>query len=367
MLQDYYNNVPTVFLAHGYVAELLGKTINGVLMHSKLFNVVSLIDREKVGIDTSKCIPGVKKQVPVVESLSDALEVKPKPEVIILMENSINTSYREIKEAIRNGLDIINPGFNLLENNPEIISLAKKYKVKLFDLRKTNISGRVADGSILNINSKVVYVAGTDCGLGKRTAAYELVLEAKKRGIKAAFAATGQTGIMLGCDGGIVFDTLTMQFASGAVEELITDIDKNGFDLIFLEGQASMMHYAFSCSVSLLHASNPHAIVLVHDQKRDMHVEYGNSPLFKMCKLKDEIQIIEGLSLPGGNQFKVTAIATIGEDNIKELERLKLNNELQDLPIADARMEGGPAKLLDAVLKHLEKEYHWRPTEIAFS
>lgn len=365
MLQELYKNTKAVFLAHGYVAKVIGKTINGVLMHSNVFDIVALIDKEKVGIDTSKSLPGVRKKVPVLPSFSDALKFK--PEVVILMENSIVKSLDEIKEAIKSGMDIINPSFKLLSDSSELIELAKENNCKLIDLRKPHGVRRNPNGSILNIKSKVVFVTGTDCGLGKRTAAYELVMEAKKRGLRAAFAATGQTGIMLGCDGGIVFDSIITQYSAGAVEDLIVNIDKKGFDLIFLEGQASLMHFGTSNAITLLHAGNPHAIVIVHDQKRKMHVEYGDSPIFKMCKLKDEIKIIEMLSLPEGNQFKVAAIATIGKDNIQELEKMKLNNELQNLPIADARMEGGPEILLDAVLEHLEKEYHWKPKEIVLS
>ncbi|NJN28810.1 MAG: DUF1611 domain-containing protein [Cyclobacteriaceae bacterium] len=359
MLQDLYKNTNAVFLAHGYVGKLLGKTINGVIMHSTVFNVVALVDKDNAGIDTSKAIPGVRKKIPVYESFSET--IKHQPKVVILMENSINISFNEIKEAIKANMDIINPGFNLLNNNTDLLSLAREYNVKLIDLREPNKIKRNPNGSIRDIKSKVVYIAGTDCGLGKRTATYELLLEAKKREINAAYAATGQTGIMLGCDGGIVIDSISMQFGAGAVEDLIVNIDKKGFDIIFLEGQAAIMHYATSSSVVLLHVGNPHAIVMVHDQKRTMHVEYGDSPIFKMGTLKNEIEIVEKLSLPGGNEFKVVAIATIGDDNIETLEKMRDRNEIPNLPIADARKIGGPEILLDAVLKHLKEKYNWRP------
>jgi uncharacterized NAD-dependent epimerase/dehydratase family protein len=274
MLQNYYKNTNAVFIAHGYVAELLGKTINGVIMHSTVFNVVALVDRYKEGIDTSTNLPGVRKKIPVFSSLEEALKYT-KPKVAILMENSLNKSYDEIKLAITNKLDIINPGFNFLTNNPELKTTAQENNAKLFDLRKADTIDRYPDGKILDVKSKVVLVAGTDCGLGKRTAAYELYMEANKQGIKAAFAATGQTGIMLGCDGGIVFDSISSNFVAGAIEKLIWDIDQEKKpDVIFLEGQASIMHYGGSCVLSILHAGNPHAIVMVHDEKRKMHVEY---------------------------------------------------------------------------------------------
>lgn len=359
MLQNYYKDTNAVFLAHGYVGNIIGKSINGVLMHSNVFNIVGLIDKDKFGKDTAKILHGVTKTVPIVGTFKDSLRYSPK--VLILMENSIRNSIEEIREAINYGLDVINPSFTFISDMPDMSSLSKNKRTRIFDLRKNTAINRIADGSILNIDSKVVYVSGTDCGLGKRTAAYELYLEARKNGINAAFAATGQTGIMIGADGGVVFDSLRAQYTTGVIEKMITDIDKKGFELIFLEGQASIMHYAYSSSVSLLHAGNPHCIVMVHDQKRSIHVEHGDSPIFKMCKLKDEIEITEKLSLPGGNKFKVVAIATIGDDNIETLEQMKKEGELQNLPIADARKKGGPKKMLDAVVKYLEDTYNWKP------
>ena len=162
---------------------------------------------------------------------------------------------------------------------------------------------------------------------------------------------------MLGCDDGIVFDAIPTNFSAGAVEKLILDLDSRGFDLIFLEGQASLMHFGGSTSITLLHASNPHAILLVHDTERKYHAEFGPSEIFKMCELNREINLIENLSLPGGNQFKIVGIPTRGIKNILKLQKLT------KLPVADVRKEGGSDILLDAVLKHIDQKYNWSPHE----
>lgn len=355
MLKEFYRNTPAIFLAHGYVGEIIGKTIHGVLMHSELFQIVGLVDRCKAGQDTSRICPGVTKQVPIFSTLEDALALKPK--VMILMGDPNESRLPEIKRCIQAGLDVINSSFTFLSEFPELTAAARQANVRLHDLRDVKRKGRNPDGSILQLGAKVVFVTGTDCGLGKRTAAYELTQEAKRRNIRAAFAATGQTGLMLGCDGGIVFDAIPTQFAAGAVEEMLCKIGEQGFDLIFLEGQASLMHYGASNSITLLHAGNPHAIVMVHDPRRQSHAAYGDSPIFSMCELDREISIIENLYLPHGNRFKVAALATIGQENIHYLR----NN--QPLPVGDVRQAGGPAVILDAVLAHLETEYQWRPPQ----
>ena len=356
-MSEFYNNTPAVFLAHGYVGEVLGKTIHGVLMHSQVFRVTALVDRFKVGQDTSEICPGVTVKVPIYGSLYEALAGSPK--VLILAGAPHKERLDDLKLAVRSGMDIVNPSFDFLKAIPALVGLAAEYGTRLIDLRDVELNLRDADGSIVNINSKVVFIMGTDCGVGKRTATFELVQEARRRGINAAFAATGQTGLMLGCDAGIIVDAIPNNYAAGAVEGMILDLDKKGYEIIFLEGQASLMHYSGSGSIVLLHAGNPHAIVLVHDPSRQMHVEMGDSPIFQMCPLDREIEIIESLGLPGGNSFKVAALATRGFENLSILK------QSTDLPVADARMKGGSSLLLDAVLEHLDCAYQWRPYNAA--
>jgi Uncharacterized conserved protein len=351
--QEIYHNTNAIFLAHGYVGEVLGKTVHGVLMHSTVFNTVALIDRNKAGQDTSKICPGVTKKVPIYTRVEDALPHNPK--VAILIGDPTEANLPEIKQCIRLGLDLINSSFVFLKDFPELVALSADKGTRLIDLRNMKKVWKMADGSILNIKAKVVYVTGTDCGLGKRTAAYELTQEARRRGINAAFAATGQTGLLIGCDGGIVMDAIVINYIAGAIEEMIVELDKKGFDLIFLEGQASLMHFGGSSVISLLHNSNPHAVVLVHDPSRKFHAAYGESPIFEICELQREIDIIENLYLPNGNKYKVVAVPTRGEENIKKTKKLT------SLPVADVRTPDGPGIVLDAVLNHLNKAYQWVP------
>jgi uncharacterized NAD-dependent epimerase/dehydratase family protein len=331
---------------------VLGKTVHGILMHSKIFNVVALIDRNKIGQDTSKICPGVTKKVPIYGNVEDTLTHNPKV-AILIGEPSENLP--DLKKCILNELDIINSSFNFLSDYPELVTFSSKLETRLIDLRNVKKTWKIADGSILNVKAKVVFVTGTDCGLGKRTAAYELAEEAKSRGINAAFAATGQTGLMLGCDGGIIMDAIITNYVAGAIEELLVNIDEKGFDIIFLEGQASLMHFGCSNVITLIHASNPHAIVMVHDPTRKYHAAFGESPIFEMCELQREIEVVENLYLPNSNRYKVVAVPTRGDDNIEKVKKLT------SLPVADVRKPGGPAIILDAVLNHLKTEYNWKP------
>jgi len=81
--QTIYNNTNAICIAHGYVGEILGKTVHGLLMHSKVFNIVALIDKDKAGQDTSKICPGVTKIVPIHSIIDDAFVYNPKVAILI--------------------------------------------------------------------------------------------------------------------------------------------------------------------------------------------------------------------------------------------------------------------------------------------
>ena len=156
MFHNYYDQTPTIILAHGYVGKVLGKSIHGILMHSTLFDVKALVDQDTAGQNTNEICQGVTKQVPIYGSLKEALLVKPK--VAILIDDPKNDNLKDIITLIRNRVDIINPTFEFLNKNNAIVELAKSFKVKLIDLRDYKYVKRWPDGSILNIKAKVVFV-----------------------------------------------------------------------------------------------------------------------------------------------------------------------------------------------------------------
>src|SRR6266540_6228437 len=96
--QEIYHNTNSIFLAHGYVGEVLRKTVHGVLMHSTVFNTVALIDRKKAGQDTSKICPGVTKKVPIYSEIDKAQVHHPK--VAILIGDPSEANLQEIKQCI---------------------------------------------------------------------------------------------------------------------------------------------------------------------------------------------------------------------------------------------------------------------------
>ena len=228
--------------------------------------------------------------------------------------------------------------------------MAENGGVNLFDLRDVTHQQAYPNVNILKRKTKVVYVTGTDCGLGKRTAAYELTQEAKMLGLKAVMYATGQTGLMLG-ERVTVVDSLVVEFTNGVVSQQICQLCEQGYEIIFVEGQSDILHPANSAmAVAILHGSNPDCIVLVHDENRKQHKGFEeDSELYIMHPLNRYIKTLEMLSLPCGPEYKTVGIATIGNENIQRLRNLK---ELKNIPVADVRLSGGSLELLKAVLDY---------------
>lgn len=358
---EIYNKRTEVILyAHNLIGTVRGKSANGIMMHSKLFNVVAIIDKQAVGRDTTKICPGVRISVPVYPNVTSALK-NHKAAAMILLVPPLQEYYFDIEIAIKEKLDLVNTSFKFIKDDSYLIKLVKNYNIKFFDLRDVTHQQAYPNTNILKRKAKVVFVTGTDCGLGKRTAAFELTQEARKLGINAVMYATGQTGLMLG-ERGTVIDALVIEFSNGVISQHITQFDEEGHELIFVEGQSDIYHPANSAmSLALLHGSNPDCIILVHDEHRKIHKGFEeDSPLYKMHPLKKYIEALEILSLPCGPVYRTIGIATIGYDNIKKISNI-VNNTI---PVADVRKTGGPAIILNAILKHLDEVYNWAPANL---
>ena len=105
---------------------------------------------------------------------------------------------------------------------------------------------------------------GSDCAIGKMTVSLELDREARGRGIRSEFVPTGQTGIAI-AGWGISVDAVVADFIAGASERLVVEGVARGGELLWVEGQGSLLHPAYSgVTLGLLHGCAPHALVLCH-------------------------------------------------------------------------------------------------------
>ena len=224
--------VPTVVLAEGEFGKTGGKTANGVVTHSEVFDVRAVVDsttKSQTAADVLRK-PGVP-DVPVVESVSAALDIAPDAEALVIGVAPAGGQLPdpwvdEIEDALRAGCDVVSGLHVFLGDDDEWASLAAAHNARIFDVRKPPAEEtlRVGDGSVDDVDADVVLTLGTDCAVGKRTTTFELYRAAREAGLNAGWVATGQTGIMVGAHAGVVIDRVPADFTAGVVEDLVASV-----------------------------------------------------------------------------------------------------------------------------------------------
>ncbi len=319
-----------LILAHDYFAIQGGKTARGVYFYSP-HEIVGILDRSNAGKSAKDIFPR-GRDVPIYAHISqvredyDALIIGVAP-----IGGKLPAEWKdEIKIALENGKMVISGLHDFLSEDPELSKIAEKNGAKIWDVRKPPKELKVADGS--GRGAPTVLVAGTDCSVGKMITTVELYREAMKRGRKAAFVATGQTGIMVGADAGYVIDRIPGDFMAGAMEELVKQF--MDYEMVFVEGQADLTHPAYSgVTLAILHGSYAKKIVLAHDPTRKDHHDYEGFPI---QSLERSIELYESLaeSVSGG---KVIGIAIDGE-KMSDEEIIKFKDRVENelgLPAED--------------------------------
>ena len=234
-----------------------------------------------------------------------------------------------------------------LEISPELAELARRHGAEIRDLRKPPSDLSVPTGENLTHDATVVLTVGSDCAIGKKSVAIELDREARARGLKSVFVPTGQTGIAI-AGWGIAVDAVVADFLAGAAERLVVEGARHG-DLLFVEGQGSIVHPQFSgVALGLYHGSAPHLLVLCHLAGQQ---EIEGCPGHPIPPLGELVDLHERLALPA-RPARVAAVAL----NTHRLEESAAKTAIAEaehetgLPVDDP-VRFGPAYVLEAVLE----------------
>jgi uncharacterized NAD-dependent epimerase/dehydratase family protein len=166
--------------------------------------------------------------------------------------------------ALEAGLHVVSGLHHKLHDHPEIVAAARRNGRALFDARAPAPGIPVGNGKPRP--GRRLLTVGTDCSVGKMYTALALEQSLRRRGYRANFRATGQTGILI-AGAGIPVDAVVADFISGAAESISPARSDDGWDLI--EGQGSLFHPSYAgVSLGLLHGSQPDALVLCHEPTR---------------------------------------------------------------------------------------------------
>jgi uncharacterized NAD-dependent epimerase/dehydratase family protein len=317
-----------------------GKTARGVIRY-RPEDVVVVLDSQSEQTE--------HEGFPLVRTVAEAMAHDPTAALVGVATQGgrFPPEWRELlKECIAAGLDIENGLHEFLSTDPEMIVLAEEHGIELRDLRKAPAGLNVPTGENLTHDAKSILMVGSDCAIGKMTVALELDREARARGIRSEFIPTGQTGIAI-AGWGISVDAVVSDFIAGAAEQLVVEGVRRGGEVLFVEGQGSLLHPAYSgVTLGLLHGSAPHAYVLCHkadERYVDGDERFPIPPLSELVELHERISLI-------ARPAKVLAVALNTRDLDEEAAgRAIVETEAETGLPADDPVRFGAAKLVDAL------------------
>ena len=334
-------------LTDGYLTERNAKTAHGVLRYAR-DEVACVIDEKHAGRSVAEVMPELERDVPIVGSIAEGLELKPTALLLGVATPGgwMPEHWRKwIIEALEAGLEIVNGLHRFLRDDHEFVELAQLHGTSLWDVRDPPKDIPLFSGMPLKSSKNIVLTVGSDCAVGKKTAAIELSRAGRAAGRSTEFVATGQTGILI-AGRGIAVDRVISDFLPGAAEKLVCETHPST-DVVVVEGQGSLWHPAYSAvTLGLMHGSCPQTLVLCHQAGRTAIEEPPYSPLPPLAEMVRGYAHMASLVRPA----RVACIAL----NCKGLPRPEARVEIEKvedetgLPAGDV-MTGDSPKLWDAV------------------
>jgi uncharacterized NAD-dependent epimerase/dehydratase family protein len=337
-----------LILAEGAFSPLRSKTANACIRYTP-DHVVAVIDSTKAG-STSQEVLGFGGAIPVVASLEDGLARKPDSLLIGIAPpgGQLPPSWRAlILGAMDHHLDVWSGLHTILGDDAEFAARARSTGATIHDLRKPPEDLDVARGRVREIDGRatVILTVGTDCNIGKMTTQLQLRDAMRERGMRVAFAATGQTGILI--EGwGISVDAVIGDFIAGAAERLTLQAARDA-DIVLVEGQGSIIHPSYSgVTYGLLHGSLPHGMIMCAQPTR---TAINNHPWVKIPPLREFIDMQERAAAPL-RPAPVIAVALNTYDLDDAGARAAVERVAREtgLPVTDP-VRFDPAPIIDAV------------------
>ena len=317
-----------------------GKTARGVIRYAP-DPAVAVVDSTRPG----ETLYGV----PVFATVADALHLEPTTALVGVATQGgrFPPAWRELlKQAIVAGLDVENGLHEFLADDAELAELAREHDVELRDLRRPPEGLDVPTGENLTIPATIALTVGSDCAIGKKTVALELDLEARRRGLRSVFVPTGQTGIAI-AGWGIAVDAVVSDFLAGAAERLVVEGHRRGGELLFVEGQGSLVHPAYSgVTLGLIHGSAPHLFVLCHRAGATEIEGYPGAPLPSLTEL---VELHERIALPQ-RPARVACLALNTAHLAEDSARAAIEEAAEETGLpADDPVRFGAERLVDAI------------------
>lgn len=299
-------------LAEAQLAPATAKTAIGVLRYAP-YPVVAIVDSVTVGKDAFTLV-GTGRGVPIVATVDEAIALGAQALLIgtAAAGGRIPDAYRpHLARSLERGLAVWNGLHERVLSDPALAAAAKRGNATVRELREPPADLPIGGHRAPRAGALVVLTVGTDAAAGKMTASLEIVEALRRAGKRAAFVATGQTGIAIAGEG-IAVDAVVADFIAGAAEKLVCDAAETA-EYVIVEGQGALTHPGFSgVTLGLLHGAGPQLMVLCHDAARPVLKGYEHEGL-PVRSLRECVRIYEDAAAwrrePGHEPARVAAVA----------------------------------------------------------
>ena len=326
------------------------KTAHGLLRGSKRFHVLAVLDEENKYADAGELLDGNHRNIPILGTVDEAIKQFKTIDYLVVGVATVGGILSEsllqiIRQAISNGIGIVNGLHDQLQERKDIALLASQNRVELIDIRKPKTPKELHfwSGDIFKVKAPIVAFLAMDCAMGKRTTANLVLEECLQQKQNAHMIYTGQTGWMQGHKYGFIFDSTLNDFVSGELEHAITSCWKEATpDVIILEGQSSLRNPSGPCGLEFIVSGNATQVVLIHAPKKKY---FDNDPLWgEIPSVASEIDIIE--------KFGATVIAVaLNTSGLSKQEALSYKASYQntlDIPVV-LPLEEGVKKIVSEI------------------
>ncbi|NLF19699.1 MAG: DUF1611 domain-containing protein [Lentisphaerae bacterium] len=334
---------PLAIFMNGFLGDSHGKMGYGILRFSPN-PVVCVIDPQHAG-KTVCDVVAMPRNAPVVASVAEARALG--AEVLVLgvapSGGLLPAAWlAELDEAVSLGLSLVNGLHDVLATRYPRLATGQF----VWDIRREPPGLGVGSGQARLLPNRRLLMVGTDMACGKMSAGLVIVREARQRGWRTEFVATGQIGMTI-WGKGIPLDAIKIDYACGAVEKAVMEVADH--DLIVVEGQGSILHPGSSATLPLMRGTCPTHLVLCHragtdTQSRNTWVRIP--PLDQVARLYEDIARAGG-ALPAARTIGI-ALNTGHMDPDAARAAVDETARRTGLPTTDA-LRFGAAPLVDAL------------------
>lgn len=340
-------------LLHNGITGEKGKTGLALLRYSQ--NPIAVVVDETCAGQSLKALTGIDCPAPIVATMQEALAYKPDVLAIGLAPSGGRLPdpwVEDVRVAIASGVSVMNGLHTYFNDDPNLTQYLNPEQYPdqwIWDIRQEPTGLSVGAGKARHLSCRRVLAVGTDMAVGKMSTCIELNRATRSRGIRSQLIATGQTALMLGASG-VALDAVRVDFASGAVEHAVLNHGPN-HDVLYIEGQGSLLNPASTATLPLLRGSQPTHLVLVHkiNLERIQHF-----PEFSLPPLREVIHLYETVAAAGGTftSPKISGIAlnTYGVSTDEARSAIAAVSDETGLPCTDV-VRFGPNPILDAIFR----------------